>query len=55
MMLRGSKQAVLFLKKKNQKSFSPLGTDVAADVRQMDKSFLLLFFKKEDACFLGEP
>jgi hypothetical protein len=67
------RQAVLFLKKKNQKNFCPLGArrcplpshhirlaantlsglklpSLAANRSQTDKSFLLLFFKKEDAC-----
>jgi hypothetical protein len=43
----GSKEALLFLKKE-AKNFYPFGFGVADKLRaQMDKSFLLLFFKKE--------
>jgi hypothetical protein len=43
------KEAVLFEKKDPKKLFSP-GACVASSESQMDKSFLLLFFKKEGAC-----
>jgi hypothetical protein len=47
-----SKQAVLFLKKKNQKNFYPFGTRAVATRVPVDKSFLLLFFRKEGPpCF----
>jgi hypothetical protein len=38
---------VFFFEKKNQKTFALLGT-LPASPRQHSKSFLLLFFKKED-------
>jgi hypothetical protein len=39
---------LLFLKKKKQKDFYPLGAQGLTSARQTDKNFLLLFFKKED-------
>jgi hypothetical protein len=71
MRTEGRKQAVLFLKKKNQKNVCPLGARRAATPRlgdrrcaarqphhanQMDKSFFGSFFsKKELLAFLPKP
>jgi hypothetical protein len=51
-MLQRKKQQNLFCEKKKQKTFAPAPALPAADVRkrargQTDKSFLVLFFKKE--------
>jgi hypothetical protein len=48
---RGRK-SLLFLKKKKQKNFYPLGGGSFDNRVACEKSFLLLFFKKEDASFL---
>ncbi len=56
-----SKEAVPFLKapakaprrKRDPKNISPLRLGVDADGCKVDKSFLLLFFKKEDARLLS--
>jgi len=42
---------MFFFEKKNQKTFIPLRTLPATHVPKV-KSFLLLFFKKEDLAFL---
>jgi hypothetical protein len=44
--LRYSKQE-FFFEKKNQKTFAPFGTRGGNASAPIDKSFLLLFFKKE--------
>jgi hypothetical protein len=43
----GKERKVFFFEKKNQKTFARSGPNMRAAVNQMDKSFLLLFFKKE--------
>jgi hypothetical protein len=47
----GSKEGLLFLKKKKQKDFL-LHEAVRLDRTQEDESFLVLFFKKEHSFFL---
>jgi len=42
-----SKQALLFLKKKKQKNVWPESASVPPQRTEFNKSFLLLFFKKE--------
>jgi hypothetical protein len=42
-----------FFEKKEPKKLLPVCTRLPATRAQTDKSFLLLFFKKEDACFLN--
>jgi len=50
----GRKQ--LFFEKKNQKTFVHLAEPIRRSRSQTDKSFLLLFFKKEGLSFaLGAP
>jgi hypothetical protein len=46
-MKQGSKKAVTFLKKSNQKTFGNLGLGRFQRHGLGSKSFLLLFFKKE--------
>jgi hypothetical protein len=46
--MRKVREDVLFLKKKNQKNFWSLGALASAEPQAaVNKSFLLLFFKKE--------
>jgi hypothetical protein len=42
-----ARQAILFLKKKKQKNFMNLGHALDTSVTQINKTFLLLFYKKE--------
>jgi hypothetical protein len=61
-MASGRKEAVLFLKKKNQKNFCPLARASHPARAQWTKVFCFFFparrlrrrtIKKEDACFLA--
>jgi len=45
---------MFFFEKKNQKTFIPLRT-LPATPAPIAKSFLLLFFKKEDLAFFWSP
>jgi len=49
-ILTGSK-GLLFLKKKKQKDFSPFAPSRMGTTAPMNKSFLVLFFKKERPFF----
>jgi hypothetical protein len=44
-----------FFEKKEPKKLFSMGANFAANECQMDKSVLLLFFKKEDACLNPLP
>jgi hypothetical protein len=46
-----SKEALLFVNKKKQKNFMSLHHAAATPVAQINRSFLVLFFKKEPPCF----
>jgi hypothetical protein len=49
------RKGLLFLKKKKQKDFCPFAPQrLGTILRQTDKSFLVLFSKKEHS-FLGTP
>ena len=45
--IQRERKNLLFLKKKKQKDFHPLGPAYEIGTQPMDKSFLVLFFKKE--------
>jgi hypothetical protein len=47
----GKEKDLLFVNKKKQKNFVSLGPGVTCAPSQTYKSFLLLFFKKEDSSF----
>jgi hypothetical protein len=49
--MKKGKEEVFFFEKKNQKTFITLAPSPRHARRQIDKSFLLLFFKKEDLPF----
>jgi hypothetical protein len=51
-VLGRGRKSLLFLKKKKQKDFYSWWRVTPATTPQMDKSFLVLFFKKERAFFL---
>jgi hypothetical protein len=48
---QGEGGRMFFFEKKNQKTFVPSGTRLTNSPRQPEKSFLLLFFKKEVLVF----